>query len=256
LARSTGSDSLKTQKDGAGSSCKDDLQAPLKHVAIIMDGNRRWAKKNNLEKLLGHKAGVKTLKKIVKRSRAIGLKYLTVYAFSSENWQREKEEVDYLFELFAQVLKTELDELAQNGVCLSFIGDLDAIPDSLRKSIEKAYEKTKNNSELNLQIAINYGSRAEITKAVQKLCKDAQNNPTAIENISEDAISSYLYTQNIPDPDLIIRTGGEMRLSNFLLWQAAYSELYVTETMWPDFDAEDFDKAIDEYTNRQRRYGG
>ncbi len=235
---------------------------PVTHVAIIMDGNRRWADERGLPRLLGHKEGVKTLKQLVKhvgapsQTNASPLKYLTVYAFSSENWNRSQEEVDYLFELFARAITEELEELAANQVRLRFIGDIEAMPASLQKSFRSAEQKTQTNPGLNLQVAINYGSRLEITHALKSLATDIQTGKLKPEQIDEALVSSRLYTADMPDPDLIIRTGGEMRLSNYLLWQAAYAELYVTPTLWPDFTPNAFDAALADFATRRRRYGG
>jgi undecaprenyl diphosphate synthase len=230
-------------------------QLPLKHVAIIMDGNRRWADQRGLARLLGHKEGVKVLKQLVRHVGALDLKYLTVYAFSSENWQRSKEEVNYLFELFANVLRDEIAELDENRVRLNFIGDLSQVPTKLRHKIESSIAKTRDNTGLSLQVAINYGSRLEICEATKKIAADVLAGKLRPDEINEQVINSYLYTRDIPDPELLIRTGGEMRLSNYLLWQAAYTELYVTDVPWPEFTAAEFDKAIIEFTNRNRRYG-
>lgn len=229
---------------------------PLSHVAIIMDGNRRWADKRKMPRLFGHRAGVQTLKKLVKHASVIGLKYLTVYAFSSENWQRGKDEVDYLFELFAEVLRDELDELASNQVRLRFIGDLQGMPQELRAGLEAAMERTKNNQGVNLQIALNYGSRWEIVHAVREIAEQVARGQLTSADITPETIDAHLYTRELPDPDLLIRTGGELRLSNYLLWQSAYTELYVTPVMWPEFTPADFDHAVSEFAARQRRYGG
>ena len=229
---------------------------PLQHVAVIMDGNRRWADKRGVPRLLGHKEGVKSLKRLVRHVGALGLNYLTVYAFSSENWQRSKEEVNYLLELFATVLTDEVGELSENNVKLSFIGKLDQMPPKLRSKIERGMDKTKNNTGLALQVAINYGSRLEITEAVRRISKEVAAGALTPEQISEELISSFLYTSSLPDPEMMIRTGGEMRLSNYLLWQAAYTELYITEVLWPEFTPEEFDKSIEEFRARERRYGG
>ena len=228
---------------------------PLRHVAIVMDGNRRWADCHLLPRLAGHKAGVQTLKNLVKHVSQRGLKYMTVYAFSSENWQRGADEVDYLMSLFAEVLQKELIELAANNVRLAFIGDLAGMPAELVKGLAKATFKTSENTGLRLQVALNYGSRLEITEAVRRIAKEVEDGQLKPEAVNTELIASYLYTHDLPDPDLIIRTGGEMRLSNYLLWQAAYAELYVTPTMWPDFTASEFDQAIQNYSQRQRRYG-
>ncbi|MBX9569942.1 MAG: isoprenyl transferase [Candidatus Obscuribacterales bacterium] len=232
-----------------------DEPLPLKHVAIIMDGNRRWADRKHVPRLWGHKEGVQTLKKLVKYAAKRGLEYLTVYAFSSENWQRDQEEVDYLFELFARVLTDELQELHRANVRLRFIGKLDDMPSNLQQKFSDAVELTGKNTGLNMQVALNYGSRVEITEAFKTIAEKVAKGQIKPSDITPDMVSEHLYTKELPDPDLIIRTGGEMRLSNYLLWQAAYTELYVTNTMWPEFNDQEFDKAIKEFSNRQRRYG-
>lgn len=232
------------------------MPLPLKHVAIIMDGNRRWADRKHVPRVWGHKEGVQSLKRLVKHAAKIGLPYMTVYAFSSENWQRGQEEVDYLFELFAKVLTDELEELHSANVRLRFIGKLEGMPKNLQEGFKNAMEFTGKNSGLNLQVALNYGSRLEIVEAIKEIAKEVKLGTTAIDDITPDMVSNHLYTRGIPDPDLLIRTGGEMRLSNYLLWQAAYTELYVSNVMWPEFNETEFDKAIKEFSNRQRRYGG
>lgn len=221
-----------------------------------MDGNRRWADRKHVPRVWGHKEGVQSLKRLVKHAAKLGLAYMTVYAFSSENWQRGQEEVDYLFELFARVLTDELEELHQAQVKLRFIGKLDEMPKNLQDGFNRAMTLTGGNSGLNLQIALNYGSRLEIVEAFKEMATLIGQGQLKADDITPDMVSDHLYTRGIPDPDLIIRTGGEMRLSNYLLWQAAYTELYVTELMWPEFNETEFDKAIAEFNNRQRRYGG
>lgn len=223
----------------------------LKHIAIIMDGNRRWAKENNLPTAMGHKKGVDSLKAAVKSCHKFGVKYLTVYAFSTENWNRDKAEVDYLMELFALTIKNEFKELHENNVILNFLGDLSRLSPKLQKIFSDSVEKTKNNTGVNLQIAINYGARDEMVNAVKNIVAGGYKEA----EITEELISKELYTSNIPDPDLLIRTGGEMRVSNYLLWQIAYSELLITPQYWPEFDEESMSNAILEFNNRQRRYG-
>ena len=224
-------------------------ECELKHIAIIMDGNRRWAKERNLPSAVGHKKGVDALKKTMKACDDFGIKYLTVYAFSTENWNRKPEEVNFLMDLVAQTLKNELDEMNKNNVVISFIGNLKQLSDKLQKILKNAEEKTKNNTGVNLQIAFNYGARNEIVNAVKEIIK---NNET---EISEETIAKYLYTNNIPDPDLLIRTGGEMRISNYLLWQIAYSEFIVIKDFWPEFNKEKLSDCIIEFAKRNRRYG-
>lgn len=208
-----------------------------------------------MPRLLGHREGVQSLKRLVKHSALRKLKYLTVYAFSSENWTRSQEEVEYLMDLFGRVLTDELAELAEAKVRLRFIGDLAGMPQELQRRLSQSMEKTAENTGLNLQVALNYGSRLELTEATKSIANAVQAGTLKVDQITPDLISQYLYTKDLPDPDLMIRTGGEMRLSNYLLWQSAYTELYVTEVMWPEFDEAEFDKAIAEFSNRQRRYG-
>lgn len=223
----------------------------LKHIAIIMDGNRRWAKERNLPSAVGHKKGVEALKATLRACNDFGVKYLTVYAFSTENWNRKKEEVDFLMNLVAVTLTNELDEMHKENVQIHFIGDLSRLSESLQKILQNSVEKTKNNSGVHLQIALNYGSRDEITNAVRQIIK-AGVTP---EDINEDLISNYLYTKGIPDPDVLIRTGGEQRISNYLLWQIAYSEIIIMDEFWPEFNKDLLSKAINEFGKRQRRYG-
>ena len=223
----------------------------LEHIAIIMDGNRRWAKDRNLPSAMGHKKGVDSLKNVLKACHKFGVKYLTVYAFSTENWNRKPEEVEFLMDLLAHTIKNELAELHENGVVINFIGDLTKLNSKLQEILNNAVEHTKNNKGVRLQIAFNYGSRDEIVSAVKKIVSQG----IQADDITEDLISKQLYTQNIPDPDLLIRTGGEMRISNYLLWQIAYSEIFVTKEYWPEFDENSLANAIEEFGNRQRRYG-
>lgn len=221
----------------------------IKHIAIIMDGNRRWAKERNLPSAVGHKKGVDALKATMRACDDFGIKYLTVYAFSTENWNRKPEEVNFLMDLLGQTLKNELKEMHENNVVISFIGDISQLSDKLQKILANAVETTKNNTGVNLQIAFNYGSRAEIKKAIQEIVD------SGIKEITEDLISKHLYTANIPDPDLLIRTGGEMRVSNYLLWQIAYSEFIVLKEFWPEFNKEMLAKCIEEFNKRNRRFG-
>lgn len=223
----------------------------LQHVAIIMDGNRRWAKEKFLPSAMGHQKGVDSLRSTMRLFDKYGIKYLTVYAFSTENWNRKKEEVEFLMNLLAKTLLGELDEMHKENVKIKFLGDLTKLNAKLVEIIENAENKTKNNTGVNLNIAFNYGSRDEITNAVKAIVKEG----ISAEEITEDTISSHLYTKNIPDPDLLIRTGGEKRISNYLLWQIAYSEVYVTDAYWPEFDEEELAKAITEFEHRNRRFG-
>ncbi len=223
----------------------------LKHIAIIMDGNRRWAKAKFLPSAMGHQKGVESLKKTMRLFDELGIKYLTVYAFSTENWNRKKEEVDFLMNLLAKTLLNELDEMHKENVKIRFLGNIEKLSDNLIKIVKNAQEKTKNNTGVNLNIAFNYGARDEIVNAVKNIIKD-KIQP---QDVTEELVSGYLYTKEIPDPDLLIRTGGDKRISNYLLWQLAYSELYVTETLWPDFDREELSKAVKEFGKRNRRFG-
>ena len=227
----------------------------LQHIAIIMDGNRRWAKERNLPSAFGHKKGVDALKAAMRACDDFGVKYLTVYAFSTENWNRKQEEVDFLMNLLGETIKNELKEMHENGVVINFIGDLTKLSTKLQEILAHAVEVTKNNTGVRLQIAFNYGSRDEIVHAAKKIAEKVRSGEINIDDISEEMISENLYTKNIPDPDLLIRTGGEMRVSNYLLWQIAYSELLVTKTYWPEFNKNALADAINEFNRRQRRYG-
>lgn len=223
----------------------------LEHIAIIMDGNRRWAKEKNLPSAMGHKKGVDALKTTLRACKDFGIKYLTVYAFSTENWKRKKEEVDFLMELLAITLTNELAEMHSEGVVISFIGDISKLSDKLQKILANSVETTKNNTGVHLQIAFNYGARDEIVHAVKSIVAKGVKS----EDITEEMISENLYTKNIPDPDLLIRTGGEKRISNYLLWQIAYSEILVTDEYWPEFGRDSLAEAVEEFKNRQRRFG-
>ncbi len=230
-------------------------QNNLQHIAVIMDGNRRWAKLHNLPSAFGHKKGVDSLKKVVRACDDFGIKYLTVYAFSTENWHRTKEEVSFLMDLLAKTLGDELDELHQNNVVIRFLGDISQLSKKLQDVVSNAEEKTKNNSGVNLQIAFNYGARDEILKAVKSISKKVLDKKLNIDDITEDTISNELYTKDIPNPDLLIRTGGEKRISNYLLWQIAYSEILVVDEFWPEFDKNSLAKAVEEFNLRNRRFG-
>ena len=226
------------------------------HIAIIMDGNRRWAKNKNLPSMFGHREGVQALKKITRYANDfLGVKHLTVYAFSTENWSRKKDEVDFLMFLVQDALQREIDEMHKENVRIRFIGFFDELPDPLPKVLDNAMEKTKNNTGINLNVALNYGSRAEITNAVKEITKKVIENKIKVDDITPELISKNLLTKDIPDPELLIRTGGEMRISNYLLWQCAYTEFYSTEALWPTFDTSELEKAIDEFNKRQRRFG-
>lgn len=223
----------------------------LKHIAIIMDGNRRWAKEKNLPSAMGHKKGVDSLKNILRACNDFSIKYLTVYAFSTENWNRKKEEVEFLMNLVAVTLTNELAEMHKENVQIHFIGDLTKLSDKLQKILANAVETTKNNTGVVLQIALNYGSRDEIVHAVQKIVESGVKS----DQIDEQLISEKLYTAGVPDPDILIRTGGEQRISNYLLWQIAYSEIIIRSEFWPDFDKNSLKDSILEFGKRQRRYG-
>ena len=229
--------------------------ANLQHIAIIMDGNRRWAKEKNLPSAFGHKKGVDALKAAMRACDDFGVKYLTVYAFSTENWNRKKEEVDFLMNLLGETIKNELKEMHENGVVINFIGDLTKLSPKLQEILANAVEVTKNNTGVHLQIAFNYGSRDEIVHAAKIIAEKVKNGSIRTDEITEEMIPKNLYTKNIPDPDLLIRTGGEMRVSNYLLWQIAYSEFLVTKRYWPEFDKNALAEAIIEFNHRQRRYG-
>ncbi len=242
---------------------KDKMEAQNKiprHVAIIMDGNGRWAQKHNVSRISGHNAGMLAMKEIIKRADIMGIKYLTVYAFSTENWKRSAEEVGGIFGLLVKYVASELRELDENNVKVSILGDYKSIPRSAVASIEKALDTTKDNDGLFFNIALNYGGRQEITRAARKIAKLAIQGLINPEDVSEDTVSEYLYTGeengNIPDPDLIIRTSGEERMSNFLLWQCAYSELAFSDSLWPDFTPEEFETIVRSYAGRERRFGG
>lgn len=222
-----------------------------KHIAIIMDGNGRWAKKRGLPRTAGHKAGIESLKEIIRTSSDVGVEHLTLYAFSTENWKRPKTEVNALFKLLVFFLRKEIQELHDNNVRIKVIGDYKKLPSNAVDEIEKALEKTSDNKGLTVNIALNYGGRDEIIHAIKKIVNDGFDS----EAINEQLVTEYLYTNNVPDPDLLIRTSGEKRLSNFLLWQLAYTEFYFVDTLWPDFSSDDLMKAIEVYNNRNRRFG-
>ena len=227
----------------------------LQHIAIIMDGNRRWAKDRNLPSAVGHKKGVDALKKTVYACDDYGIKYLTVYAFSTENWNRKPEEVDFLMNLLGNTIKNELDELHENGVVISFLGDLTKLNPKLQEILYNAIDVTKDNRGVHLQIAFNYGARDEIVTAVKNISKKVASGELKTEDITEETVSAELYTKGCPDPDLLIRTGGEVRVSNYLLWQIAYSEILIVDEFWPEFDKTALENAIKEFFNRNRRWG-
>lgn len=226
------------------------------HIAIIMDGNGRWAKQRGLPRIAGHKEGMDAVQKTVQMAVKYKIKILTLYAFSTENWKRPKTEVDYLMKLPKEFLHIYLPDLIRNNVKVSIIGEIDELPEYTKEAIYHAIEKTKNNDGLQLNFAFNYGSRYEILRAIKQIVKEAENGELDIDSLTEENFSNYLYTNNIQDPDLLIRTSGEQRLSNFLLWQSAYSEFWFTDVLWPDFNEEVFKQALCDYQLRKRRYGG
>ncbi len=227
-----------------------------RHIAVIMDGNGRWAKKQGLERIQGHKAGVESVRRIIRHCRELGIPYLTLYTFSTENWKRPKEEVDALMNILVESLTADTHELIGNGIRIKTIGDLSSLPDRTRRVMEDTIQATAQNQELTLVVALNYGGRSEIIKATREICQAIQHNDLRIDEIDEEVFAKRLYTSDIPDPDLLIRTSGEMRISNFLLWQLAYTEIWITKVLWPDFDRNHFSLALEDYLNRDRRYGG
>ncbi|SNR70891.1 isoprenyl transferase [Lutibacter flavus] len=225
------------------------------HLAIIMDGNGRWAKLKNKPRVFGHKNGVSSVRETIEGCRELGIKYLTLYAFSTENWNRPKLEVKTLMSLLVSSLKKELKSLQKNNIRLNTIGNLLDLPENARKELNEVIEKTKNNTALTLTLALSYGSRDEIVNVIKNISKKVVNNELQVEEINENIINNHLYTFSLPDVDFMIRTSGEKRISNFLLWQIAYAELYFTNTLWPDFKKENLFNAIVEYQNRERRFG-
>jgi len=226
-----------------------------KHLAIIMDGNGRWAKQKGFLRAFGHENGTKSVRKTVEECAKLGIENLTLYAFSTENWNRPKLEVDTLMKLLINSLKNELKTLQENNIKLNSIGNLDKLPKSIQKELNEVIEKTKNNSRMTLTLALSYGSREELLNVVKKISDKVKNNIISIETIDESIINQHLYTHNLPDVDLLIRTSGEHRISNFLLWQIAYAELFFTDVLWPDFTEEHLYEAIVSYQKRERRFG-
>jgi len=226
-----------------------------RHLAVIMDGNGRWAKKRGLFRTKGHENGAKAVKRVVEACGEIKIPYLTLYAFSTENWNRPKIEIELLMTLLISSLKKELKNLQKNDIRLKAIGNINELPKKVLKELSEVIEKTKNNKQLTLTLALSYGSRQEIIKTIQEISLKVKNNLISPENIDDSLINNHLYTQNLPDVDLLIRTSGEQRVSNFLLWQIAYAEMYFTETLWPDFNKDDLFKAVLNYQNRERRFG-
>lgn len=234
-----------------------DLKRELlpKHVAVIMDGNGRWAKRQGLPRIMGHKRGVDALKDLLRCCQDWGIQALTAYAFSTENWKRPQEEVDFLMTLFQRVLRQELREMVEENVQIQFVGNLHALPRSLQAEISRSMEATKNNRGIRFSVATNYGGRQEILQACRAIAEKVQQGLLQPNEIDEEVFERHLYTAGITDPDLLIRTSGEMRLSNFLLWQMAYGEIYITDTLWPDFDRTKFHQALCAYQQRERRFG-
>jgi len=225
------------------------------HVAIIMDGNGRWAKKRGLTRIVGHRKGIESVRDVVRTSRELGIKWLTLYAFSEENWIRPKYEINALMKLLTRYLKIELKEMLDNGIRLLSIGQTEKLPPEVQGTLWRTIEKTAHNKEMTLILALSYGGRQEIVWAVKNMLKDIEKGILNVKQITEERLSNYLYTSNIPDPDLIIRTSGEYRISNFLLWQIAYTEIFTTPTLWPDFHRERYLEALLDYQKRERRFG-
>ncbi|NWF88429.1 MAG: isoprenyl transferase [Ignavibacteriaceae bacterium] len=247
---------------GSRSSSDEGIQQELKksgaipvHIAIIMDGNGRWAKKRGLPRAAGHTRGVESVRDIVKAASQLGVEYLTLYTFSTENWRRPKDEVSMLMRLLLKSLRDETDELNQNNIKITMIGDLESLPKEVQKELHDACEKTKNNKKMVLNLALSYSGRVEILNAIKNLASSIASKPIAPEEINESIFSKYLMTKNMPDPDLVIRTSGEFRVSNFLLWQIAYSEFYISDVLWPDFRRNHLYEAIKSFQKRERRFG-
>src|SRR5947207_8448294 len=226
------------------------------HVAVIMDGNGRWAKSRHLPRIEGHRRGADSAREIIRTAGELGIKYLTLYAFSAENWNRPKDEVDALMKYLIHYLKTETPELNKNNVRLEVIGQIYRLPENVQEQLKKSIQILSKNNGLTLVMALSYGSRIEIVEAVRKIAEKAKQGRLDPADINEQVISQHLWTRNVPDPDLLVRTSGEMRVSNFLLWQISYTELVVTQTLWPDFRKAQFFSALEEYTQRHRRFGG
>lgn len=232
-----------------------DLEQLPRHVAIIMDGNGRWAKKRFLNRIVGHEEGAKSVRAVVRSCRELGIPYLTLYAFSKENWQRPPSEVNALWHLLKKFLASELPELLDKEIRLCHIGDLDGIPEDVVGELLHVIDQTRNLNRLVVNLAVNYGGRQEIERAARLFAEDVRMGKYSPDDLSADLFSSYLFTKGVPDPDLIIRTSGEYRVSNFLLWQLAYAELYITDVLWPDFREENFRAALSDYQRRERRFG-
>ena len=226
-----------------------------KHTAIIMDGNGRWAEQKGMPRIFGHQNGVTAVRKIVEAASKFDIKYLTLFTFSVENWDRPRSEVDTLMGLLVQTLKDEFEDMFKNNIKLNAIGDLDTLPNEVRQELYTIIESTKDNTGMTLTLALSYGGKQEIFKAVKEISEKVKNDIICLDNFDDSVINDHLYTNNLPDVDLLIRTSGEKRISNFLLWQIAYAELYFTDVYWPDFSEDDLEKAIVEYQNRERRFG-
>ncbi len=225
------------------------------HVAIIMDGNGRWAKAQGFPRVVGHQEGIKTVRKIVETSANLGVKFLTLYTFSTENWKRPQTEVSTLMQLIVKSLKDETDDLHKNNIKLTAIGDLSKLPEDVRRELYDSFEKTRENERMTLNLALSYSGRLELINAVKTISEKVRDGLLSVNEIDERTISEHLFTKNMPDPDLLIRTGGEFRVSNFLLWQIAYAEIYVTKKLWPEFTPQDFLEAIENFQQRERRFG-
>ena len=227
-----------------------------RHIAIIMDGNGRWAKRHGVERVEGHRMGAMGVKRLIENLADTGVEYVTLYAFSTENWKRSKEEVDALMELLCEFIDANLSIMIEKGLRLMVTGRMEGLPEKSQEYLKLAIKKTASNKKGTLILALNYGGRAEIADAAKKIARNVMDGKLNIGNINEDTFAKYLYLPEVPDPDLLIRTSGELRLSNFLLWELSYSEIYVTDTLWPDFDMEELKKAISSYGERNRRFGG
>jgi len=235
---------------------REDFQKLPRHVAIIMDGNGRWAKKHKLNVAMGHRQGVETLREVIRHTDDLGIEALTIYAFSTENWNRSKEEVGALMQLILDFFKSEIDELMEKNVRILILGEKDVFPEKQREVLIEAENRSAGNTGLTLNICLNYGGRAELTRAAKSIAQDVKDGVLSLEDVNEQLISDRLYTANQPDVDLMIRTSGEMRLSNFLLWQCAYAEFLFPKVLWPDFSFQDYDEALLAYGGRERRFGG
>ncbi len=232
-----------------------DIERLPRHIAIIMDGNGRWAKRRNQPRVFGHRQGAKSVRKVVEATARLGINNLTLYAFSTENWNRPKHEIKTLMKLLVDALKNELGLMMKNNIRLNAIGHTDMMPTNVQQELQEVLDETKENTGLVLTLALSYGARQEILRAVQEISHKVKNNIISVENVDDNIINKHLYTQNLPDVDLLIRTSGEVRISNFLLWQIAYAELYFTDELWPDFNETSLHKAIADYQKRERRFG-